>query len=64
MRMVTLAKAVAQDFVAPPWVVQRGELVRVDVHFGYLTVEVPQKACRRERKKPRVDARPSSPSKS
>jgi hypothetical protein len=52
IRMVTLAKAVAQDFVARPWVVQRDDLVRVDVRFGYITVEVPQKACRRECKKP------------
>jgi hypothetical protein len=52
IRMVTLAKAVAQDFVARPWVVHRDKLVRVDVRFGYVTVEVPQQACRRERKKP------------
>lgn len=52
IRMVTLAKTVSQDFVACPWVVRRDKLQRVDVRFGYLTVEVPRKACRRERKKP------------
>jgi len=52
IRMGTLAKAVAQDFVARPWVVRRDKLQRIDVRFGYLTVEVPTKACRRECKKP------------
>lgn len=52
IRMVTLAKAVAQDQVAHPWVVRKGELRRIDVSFGTITVEVPKKACRRDRKKP------------
>jgi hypothetical protein len=52
LRMLTLAKTVAQDLVARPWVVRRDQLQRVEVRFGYLTVEVPMKACRRDRKKP------------
>lgn len=47
-RMSTVAKIVRQDHVARPWVVRHGELQRIEVPFGYCTVELPGgKAFRR-----------------
>lgn len=47
-RMSTVAKAVRQDHVARPWVVRHGELRRIEISFGYCTVELPGgKAWRR-----------------